>query len=148
MTYIKNAKNVYTTVVNKNKTIKKSIIKKTVKKIINNKIYKTVKNTNISKNYFIDSTRCSSSCGVAIKKWNDAKKYCSMRGSKLPSKTQIERSSKYQRKECSDCSYWTNTEALRPNGQSYPKRKVHVYLQSEDDFLKFSTNSTYVATCR
>jgi len=148
VTYIKNAKNVYTTVINKNKTINKNTIKKTVKKIINNKIYKTVKNTNISNKYFVDTTRCSSSCGVAIKKWNDAKKYCSIRGSQLPSKTQIERSNKYQKKECSDCKYWTNTEAFRRNGQSYPNRKVYVYDQAEGDFSKFSTKSTYVATCR
>ena len=66
----------------------------------------------------------------------------------MPSKTQIERSNKYQKKECSDCKYWTNTEAFRRNGQSYPNRKVYVYDQAEGDFSKFSTKSTYVATCR
>jgi len=155
VTYIKNAENVY------NKTIKHKHIKKIInKKIINkktvnnivkktiNKHFKTVVNkTSISKNYFIDTTRCSSSCGVAIKKWKDAKKYCSIRGSRLPSKSEIENSSKYEKKECSDCSYWTNTEALRPNGRSYPNKKVWVYEQSEDDFFKYNIKSTYVATC-
>ena len=129
--YIKNAKNVHTT----------------VKNIVNKKIYKTVKNTNISKNYFMDSLKCSSSCGVAIKKWTDAKKYCHIRGSKLPSKSQIEISDKFHRKECSDCSYWTSTEAKRRNGKSYPNKKIYVYNQKEDDFFKFATKYTYVATC-
>ena len=110
-------------------------------------IEKQIKNTHIHKKYFLNTTKCSQNCGVAIKKWDDAKKYCKIRGSRLPSKYQIENSNRYNKKECSDCSYWTNTEALRPNGKSYPSTKVYVYLQSDDDFLKFSTRSTYVATC-
>ena len=151
VTYIKNAENVYNkiykNITHKHKTVNKKVIKKIIKKTINNDFRKTIKNTYISKQYFVDSTRCSENCGVAIKKWNDAKTYCNKRGSSLPSKSEIENSSKYQKKECSDCSYWTNTEALRPNGRSYPSPKVYVYLQSEGDFFKFNTKSTYVATC-
>lgn len=106
-----------------------------------------VKNTKISNNYFVNGSQCSSSCGVAIRKWDAAKKYCNIRGSQLPSKSQIAQSAKYDKDECSDCSYWTSTEALRSNGESYPTKQVYVYLQSEDDFLKYYTTSTYVATC-
>ena len=106
-----------------------------------------VKNTKISNNYFVNGSQCSSSCGIAIQKWDAAKKYCNIRGSQLPSKSQISQSSKYDKNECSDCSYWTSTEALRPNGKSYPRKKVYMYLQSENDFSKVSSKSTYVATC-
>jgi len=110
-------------------------------------IEKQIRNTHIHKKYFVNTTHCSQNCGVAIKKWSDAKKYCNVRRSSLPSKTIIENSNRYQKSECSDCNYWTNTEALRPNGKSYPNKKVYVYSQAENDFFKFSTRSTYVATC-
>ena len=154
VTYIKNAENVYNKVI-KHKHIKKIINKKIinkktvnniVKKTINNDFRKTINKTYISKNYF-NTERCSQNCGVAIKKWRDAKKYCKIRGSQLPSKSLFLKSNKYDNNECSDCRYWTNTEATRSNGKSYPNKKVYVYLQSEGDVLKYNTNSTYVATC-
>jgi predicted transcriptional regulator len=118
-----------------------------VKNIFNKNIKRIFNTTKIANHYYQKTSQCSKKCGVAIKKWENAKKYCNIRGSSLPSKSQIEKSNRYQRKECLNCSYWTNSESKRPNGKSYPHKKVFVYNQAEDDFFSFATKYTYLATC-
>jgi hypothetical protein len=114
-----------------------------------NKIFYT---GNISKNYFGSLRKCSIKCGIAIKGWDNAKEYCSIRNGKLPTKNQIENNPKYNRDICADCTYWTDTEVMRFN--KIKKKYVHlnpkevfVYIPSEKDFFQYETTLTYVATC-
>jgi low affinity Fe/Cu permease len=117
-----------------------------------NQIDKSIHKTYISNKYFGKRTQCSTNCGVAIKGWKNAKRYCSIRNGLLPSKNQIKNNSKYDKQACVDCTYWTRTEAMRYN--KIKKKKVHynpkevlVYVPSEEEFFQYETALTYIATC-
>ena len=125
---------------------------KNVKNMTVNQYDRSINKTYQSIKYFGKRTKCSSNCGVAIKGWNNAKNYCIARKGQLASKNDISNNSRYDKNECSDCTYWTRNEAMRFNkikkkNVSYDPKEVFVYVPSEEDFFQYGTTLTYVATC-
>ncbi|CAA6798506.1 MAG: Unknown protein [uncultured Sulfurovum sp.] len=125
---------------------------KKVKNMTVNQYDESIHKTYQSINYFGNKTQCSTNCGVALKGWNNAKKYCIARKGQLPSKKDISNNSRYNKKECLSCTYWTRTEAMRFNkikkkNVSYDPKEVLVYIPSQEEFLQYDTTLTYVATC-
>lgn len=125
---------------------------KNVKNMTVNQYDNSINNTYQSIKYFGKKTECSTNCGVALKGWDSAKKYCSTRKGQLPSKSDISSNSRYDKSECSDCTYWTRDEATRFNkitkkSVSYDPKEVFVYVPSQEDFFQYETTLTYVATC-
>ena len=101
----------------------------------------------ISKEYFNKNLKCSSSCGVAIKGWYNAKNYCTKLNSVLASKIQIKETIKDRVDICLDCNYWTSGEVIPKKITKNQKKKVYIYLNFEDHFLDYSVDNTYIATC-
>ena len=122
-------------------TISDEIIN-SIEMLLINKLIRIMNDSDISKNYHSEINSCDNSCGVAIKKWNKAKEYCSIQGTDLASQF------KRDKEQCLNCQYWTNSEATRPNGKSYPIKKAYVYSPSENDFFKFSEKGTHIANCK
>lgn len=123
-----------------------------VKNMTVNQYDNSINRTYQSIKYFGKVKHCSTNCGVAIKGWSNAKEYCSARKGQLPSRNNINNSSRYEKSECSDCTYWTRDEATRFNkitkeNVSYEPKEVFVYVPSEEDFFQYGTTLTYVATC-
>ena len=125
---------------------------KKVKNMTVNQYDNSIHKTYQSIKYFGKKTECSTNCGVAIKGWSNAKSYCSARKGQLPSRSDINNNSRYEKNECSDCTYWTRDEATRFNkirkqNVSYNPKEVFVYVPSQEDFFQYGTTLTYVATC-
>lgn len=125
---------------------------KNVKNMTVNQYDNRINNTYQSIKYFGKKTECSTTCGVALKGWNNAKKYCATRKGQLPSKSDISSNSRYDKSECSDCTYWTRDEAthfnkIKKKSVSYNPKEVFVYVPSQEEFFQYGTTLTYVATC-
>lgn len=120
-----------------------------IKTTIHHRIEKVKSRSYISTDYFKKKLRCSPSCGVAIKGWYNAKKYCSEQNGLLVSETEIKKSIniKDRKGACLDCSYWTSREFIPKKRKKNQKKEVYIYLNFEDDLLKYSINGVYIATC-